>query len=55
MYHTDWVTEFREKLVADGYLIERKNDQDEASPLIKRWLMLADQLLSTDAGEVEPA
>ena len=55
MYHTGWVTEFREKLAAEGACLTRKEDQDEASPLIKRWLMLADQLLSTDGGEVEPA
>jgi hypothetical protein len=51
MYHTDCVAEFRQKLVPDSEGPCRKEDRDEASPLVKRWLMLADQLLSTDATE----
>jgi hypothetical protein len=55
MHHTDCVAEFRAKLVSDHGLLCRKDDGDETSPLVKRWLMLADQLLSTDAAEIEPA
>lgn len=56
MYHTDWVAEFRQKLAAnDATGCAQEDEPEEASPLIKRWLMLADKLLSTDAGEVEPA
>jgi len=57
MYHTDWVAEFRQKLAAnDGTGCGQEDSEgEEPSPLIRRWLMLADQLLSTDAGEVEPA
>ncbi len=54
MYHTDWAAEFRQKLAPASGTPGRKEDQDEASPLVKRWLMLADQLLSSDAIE-EPA
>lgn len=57
MYHTDWVAEFRQKLAANDDLgCGREHEEpEEASPLIRRWLMLADQLLSTDAVEIEPA
>jgi hypothetical protein len=55
MYHTDWVAEFRQKLVPDSGFLGREEDRDETSPLVKHWLMLADQLLSTDRTEVEPA
>lgn len=57
MYHTDWVAEFRQKLAANEGLGcgQEDDEREEASPLIRRWLMLADQLLSTDAGEAEPA
>ena len=54
MYHTDWVAEFRQKLVPESGFLGRKEDREEASPLVRRWLKLADQLLSTDAAEIEP-
>jgi hypothetical protein len=57
MYQTDWITEFRQKLAADDSASGLQEDEAEegASPLIKRWLMLADQFLSTDNSEAEPA
>ena len=55
MYHTDWVAEFRQKLVPEGGFPRGKEERDEAAPLVRRWLMLADQLLSTDGNDLDPA
>ena len=57
MYETDWIAEFRQKLAAsDAVPCSQEDDAEQkASPIVKRWLMLADQLLSTDNGDAEPA
>jgi hypothetical protein len=57
MYHTDWIAEFRQKLAPGNNLPcpQENEEEGEASPHVKRWLMLADQLLSSDVGEAEPA
>jgi hypothetical protein len=59
MYETDWIAEFRQKLAANEAVPcsqEQEEDaEEEASPTVKRWLMLADQLLSTDNRDAEPA
>jgi hypothetical protein len=57
MYQTDRIAEFRQKLAAhDAVPCPQEEDAaEEASPIVKRWLMLADQLLSTDNGDAEPA
>jgi hypothetical protein len=57
MYETDWIAEFRRKLAADDAVPCSLEEaaEEEASPIVKRWLMLADQLLSTDNGDAEPA
>lgn len=56
MYQTDWIIEFRQKLAAeDGLPCSKEDEADETSPIIRRWLMLADQFLSTDSSEAKPA
>jgi hypothetical protein len=57
MYQTDWIAEFRQKLAANDAIHCSQEDDtgEEASPIVKRWLMLADQLLSTDNPDAEPA
>lgn len=57
MYHTDWIAEFRQKLAPDDSVscLQGDGEEEEALPHIKRWLMLADRLLSSDATEAEPA
>jgi hypothetical protein len=48
MHHPDWVAEFHRKLVPDHSIFRPKTQAEEDSPLVARWLQLADQLLSTD-------
>jgi hypothetical protein len=57
MYHTDLIAEFRQKLAPDHSVSRPQEDGEEenALPHIKRWLMLADWLLSSDGTEAEPA
>lgn len=47
MHHPDWIAEFHQKLLpAEGDFLAKKNGE-ETSPQVKRWLRLADQMLST--------
>jgi hypothetical protein len=48
MHHPDWVAEFRQKLIPDHSTFRMKKIGEEDSPQVRRWLELADQLLSTD-------
>jgi len=57
MYQTDWIAEFRQKLAAQNHVpCSHEDDTEEkASPIVKRWLRLADQFLRTGSGDAEPA
>jgi hypothetical protein len=57
MYQTDWIAEFRQKLAAQNHVPCSQEDarEEEASPIVKRWLRLADQFLRTGSGDAEPA
>jgi hypothetical protein len=48
MHQPDWVAEFRQKLVPDHGTFRPKKHPEDDSPQVRRWLQLADQLLSTD-------